>query len=563
MSSRLSEIEARLRALEQTVADLSSRLNVIEHAPAPSNRPSAPLVDAADVTAVRVSMSAALPLLGRTFLVLAGAFLLRALTESGYVRGREGAILGLAYAAFWLAAADRQIFARSSLSRLFHGIAAVVIALPLLWEATTRFQFFSAGAAAGTLALLTLLALAVAWHQHLHGLAGAATVGAVLLAPSLTLATDVTGPFALAAIGVVAGTWLLGETRGWRWLAWPAGLAEVLLATRLMARALHEPPLESPGVVIAVLGSLLAVTTAPFLIRALRPTAGTRVFDAGHALVAVPICLVGLAAGAAQISSAGVSAIGAVVLAASLGLYGLSFVRVLPQQGAGRSFYASTSVALAYLIVGTSQLFAEPAPAVVFSGIAIAAMWGSGRLRCAVLALHGALLAAVAAIDSGLFSATFGVWVRTPADWPQLSMASGVVLMTTVAAVFLSAIWSSSSPAWLAATARAILNAFAFVEISGVQLLWLGPIVAGTPASAVRLTTMRTVMLSVAALLLAAVGRCVRWREVGWLAYPVLAAGGLQLVVEGVAAPTAATLVLAFAVYGSALVLASRLMRRA
>ena len=560
MSSRLSEIEARLRALDEAVAGLSSRLSAIEHDTTAGDRGSSALVGAHDVVAPRVSMAGALPLVGRTFIVLAGAFLLRALSESGRVPGRTGAILGLTYAAVWLAAAERYPGSPSSLNRLFHGLVAVAIGLPLLWEATTRFQFFSALPAAGTLGLLSVTALAVAWHRDLPILAGAATVGAALLAPTLAIATDVTGPFALVAIGVVASTWLLGETRGWRWLAWPAGLAEIVLALRLMARALQQPPLESPGVVIGVLGLLLAVATAPFVIRALRQTAGARVFDAAQALVAVPICLVGLVAGAGQISSAGVAAIGVVMVAAGAGLYGLGFARVLPHQGAGRNFYTATSVALAYLVVGASQLLAEPAASLVFAGLAVAAVWGSDRLGSAVIALHAALLAVVAATGSGLFTATLGVWVVTPDRWPTLSLTSALVLTAIVGAAVLGATWSTSKPAWLAATGRVILNALALVQVGGAVLLWLGPTVAGTAS---RMTTMRTGVLSVAAVLLAAVGRSTRWREFGWLVYPVLAAGGIQLVVGGLAVATAATLFVALAIYGVALVMTSRLMRRA
>ena len=123
-----------------------------------------------------------------------------------------------------------------------------------------------------------------------------------------------------------------------------------------MGRAFARPPLEPAGFVLGVLALLLAVSTAPFVIRALRKTAGARVFDAVHALVVVPICLIGLSAGAEQATSLGFGAMGTVMIAAGAGLYWLGFVRVLPQQGAGRNFYTGTSVALAYVVVGVSQL---------------------------------------------------------------------------------------------------------------------------------------------------------------------------------------------------------------
>jgi len=80
-----------------------------------------------------------LGLLGRTSLVLAGAFLIRVCTEGGELPRLAGVVLGLIYAVVWALAADRAGAKGRPLDAACHAIACTVIAYPLLWEATTRF----------------------------------------------------------------------------------------------------------------------------------------------------------------------------------------------------------------------------------------------------------------------------------------------------------------------------------------------------------------------------------------------------------------------------------------
>jgi hypothetical protein len=75
------------------------------------------------------------------------------------------------------------------------------------------------------------------------------------------------------------------------------------------------------------------------------------------------------------------------------------------------------------------------------------------------------------------------------------------------------------------------------------------------------LATVRTGVLAAAALALAWAGRSERFRESGWLLYPVLAAGGLKLLVEDLPRSRPATLFIALAAYGGALIIAPRLAR--
>lgn len=96
--------------------------------------------------------SGLLTLVGRTLLVLAGGFMIRALTDAGLLPALAGVALGLAYALFWIARADREARAGETTSAVFQGAAGGLIAYPLLWETTTRFRLLD-----------TSLALGAAW----------------------------------------------------------------------------------------------------------------------------------------------------------------------------------------------------------------------------------------------------------------------------------------------------------------------------------------------------------------------------------------------------------------
>ena len=96
---------------------------------------------------------------------------------------------------------------------------------------------------------------------------------------------------------------------------------------------------------------------------------------------------------------------------------------------------------------------------------------------------------------------------------------------------------------------------WAGIALGVATLVW-------TPTSATALAVERTAVLAAMAVLLACLGRLEPLRQTTWLVYPVLVFGGLKLLVEDLPAGRPATLVLSFALYGGALILAPRLSRR-
>jgi hypothetical protein len=75
------------------------------------------------------------------------------------------------------------------------------------------------------------------------------------------------------------------------------------------------------------------------------------------------------------------------------------------------------------------------------------------------------------------------------------------------------------------------------------------------------LATVRTGVIAVATLLIAWMSRQARFRECAWLVYPLLVAIGLKMVSHDFKYSRPATLFIAMALYGAALIIAPRLRR--
>ena len=144
MSDRLALVEARVEQLTETVRQLQNRLAVLEggqvvFVPRPNKLGESVLKAGEESVVEAVLRGLTLALVGRTLLVLAGAFLLRALTESGTVPEWAGVALGFAYAGTWIVMAyrvGRDEALRPSAG--LHGVSAMVIGFPLLVEADER-----------------------------------------------------------------------------------------------------------------------------------------------------------------------------------------------------------------------------------------------------------------------------------------------------------------------------------------------------------------------------------------------------------------------------------------
>src|SRR5215212_6939513 len=123
LEGALCEVERRLAGLEAAVGSqlsaLGPALPAVEHPTADSREPTADFM-----------------LIGKSVLIVGGAYLLRALTELGVVPGRWGIILGYAYAVVWMVLADRAMQRGRRMVAFFDAGTAAVIAAGIIFEST-------------------------------------------------------------------------------------------------------------------------------------------------------------------------------------------------------------------------------------------------------------------------------------------------------------------------------------------------------------------------------------------------------------------------------------------
>lgn len=562
LDERLQQMEQALTTLNQRVRELEARApGVAAYGPKPAGEADeAP--GSASGTSELWDLSVFLALMGRTFMVFGGAFLLRALTDSGQLPRGGGIAVGLAYAVTWFIATDRAAGRGRRLSANFHGFSGVAIGLPLLWEASTRFGFLSPAASAAALAALISLAFAVAWHRSLQGLAGFAMLAAMATALEMVYATGQFIPFAvlLTVIGVV--TLWLGYDRDWYWLRWPAAVVTDIVVACLAMPGLTNESVERPGAVIAVQLFALATYAGSVTVRTLLRRRVVIPFEAVQTLAVLAVGLGG-AVLVAHSQDAGESTLGIASAILGAGAYAAAFMCWMSRHDLRTNFYFYGTLALVLTLTGCGVLLRGPALIAVVSGLAVVAAWVAYRFSPAALIIHSAIYCAIAAAVSGLLTLEVTAFLLTPAaDWAMPGAAAWIALAATAICIAIPRPQSDRAPAAAASVPRLVLGLLLLSGSGAVVIAILTPVIAGAPVVAGILATLRTAVLSTAAVLLAGARRYERTEELGWLLYPVLGVTGFKLLVEDFRYSEPVTLFIALGLFGAALVATARLVKR-
>ena len=153
------------------------------------------------------------PVLGRAMLGMAGAYVLRAIAESGSFPKLAAVALAIAYAAAWLVGAARVPDRPRFPGATYAGTSALILA-PMLWEITLRFNFLSPVMAAGVLGAFVFAAYGLAWKNHLTAIVWVAYLAGASTAIAL-FATHEMLPF-IAVLLLMA---LLSEIAADRWMS--------------------------------------------------------------------------------------------------------------------------------------------------------------------------------------------------------------------------------------------------------------------------------------------------------------------------------------------------------
>ena len=569
MDERLRKLEEAVSALEATVTRQDRRIAALEggiaEPPIGADGATAGVEDvgpAEDVLSDQWPVSAVKgtpALIGRSLLILAGAFLLRALTEAGTLATGTGVVLGLAYAASWIGAAAMAARKGARGSAGFFAVCAAVIADPLIFEATTEFSVLSPTGSAVTLAFMTAVGLVVASRWRLQESAWVFVVGAMVTGATLAVVRPPgeAATAVLVALGLAA-MWLAGRHE-WEFLRWLTAVGADVGVLRLTAMATApggphgiDPPNEPLVIVLQV--ALLLGYVGSSSARALRGRRPMRLFDFLQTAAAWAIGWGG-AVQLARANDSGIRGLATFALVVGFAAYAGAFGVVEKRQGRNRSFFYLSSLGLALVLLGLPGAV-SPASAVVWAVLGLIAAALGSRWDRVTLRAHAAVLLSAAWIVSGVAAETAadlgngsGVESVPNAD----AMVVALLTVVTTAVVLMarrlkSSGWAQRLPLTALLVMSGMLLAAAIVSVAALvgpgSELWMG-----------------TVALS--ALTIAAAVVASRWgvREAGWVVYPLLALTGLRVVLTDLASGRTAVFGIALAAYGAALILSPRLLR--
>ena len=570
LAEKVAELAESLRSLEARVAALEGG-SVPAAAPAPVPvaalpvAPEAPPLTPLVPQASEAELPGFMALAGRSLVLLGGAYLFRALTDAHVLPAGAGVALGLLYAAVNLFLADRAAASGNPHLATAYAVVSTAVACPLAWEATTRLGVFRPGTGVAVLGAVGTVLLAEAARRRLPAAAGVAMLGLVGAGFAILVSS-----FALEAVlallvfaGVLGGA--VATLRGWPGLAWPGALAAdflALTAAFIAGRAGGLPEnwaSVSMALLVTLLVALPVLSLALTIWRTVVRKADPEVFDFVQPSLSV---VAGIGAAALVGPRVGVSpvALGLAVLAAAVLLFALDTLRPVSRQVSA----LQTTTGAVLVVAGGFLAVPEPFRAAFWSVAAAGAATAFLRIPRKTRAVQTAVFVAASSLAAGLLPGAAGFFLGGEA--PAAPAPLLAALPALAAALFAYAIlasrlapgtfrWREDLPAVVVGTI-AVLDIATVFEGTLERLLFGGSDPGGGSA-------LRTITISAAAILLARLRRRRFAAPVGFLVYPLLAVGGLRIVLFDLMHGRPATLVLTFAAYGAALIFAPRLLRAA
>lgn len=556
------EATHQLEELILAVDDLRRRVAALEQSAVSSTLPHA----AAAVTIRETHAAAAeeiqgglIAAVGRAFLGIAGAFLLRAVTESGILPQLAGILLGLAYAGAWLAFLLASKVA-NRLTILLHGLTACLIACPLLWEATVRFHALTPSGAAIALVLFVTLGQAVAWRHGLQSIGGVTAAAGSITAIGLISATLDPQAFALAMVAlaaVVEAGAIFDRAAGLRWVTALGADLSVLVLVYVATRPQGLPEGYTPlpvGAVIAIPAALMIVYLTSLVARTLVRRMPFAWFE-----IAQAAAVVALAMDAAFRSAHAEGVVGAIALAAGAACYLAAFAGTpgrIP-----RNFHVYTAYAAILIILGSALALPDSWQGAVWLSAGLAAVWLGERNRWNTFRLHGALYLTGAALASGLLAAASARMIGTAGQaWPTLTVGRLLSLAAVaIACAMILRLRRGLDLPWQERIAAAMVAALLCFSISSILAGGLIDHRLDAPLA----STVRTAIVVLVALALAWFGGRSPFPELIWLLYPWMIMGGVKLILEDYRHGVSATLFLSLLLYGGTLIALPRLLRMA
>ncbi len=553
----LARFTARIEMLESRVAALEHSSEKDASLPAEAATPAA--LQPTDDAFSFAPEGGAFAVLGKAMLGIAGAYLLRAVAESGSFPKLAVIVLALAYAAMWLVWAARVPAAALFSSTVYAATAALILA-PMLWELTMRFKVLPNSATAGILGMFVVSAYVLAWKCSMTPVVWVTNVAAVFTTIALLTATLDVMPFVSALLLMALASELAAGRNHWLRLR-PLVAVAADLAICFLLYAYSRPQGIPPGYknlgTQLLLGPgciLLLIYGGSTVFRTMRLRQKITVFEIGQTVIAFllaafgPLCL-GV--------SAGSTAVGALCALFSAACY-VAVYTYFDHFQERRNYYVYAIWSAALFLAG-SFLCLPPLPlAFSLSVAAIVATLVGVRSSRLTLEFHGLAYLAAAAYASGLLDyagrALSGTFPAAP-GWIVWFAAASTIASCVVGG-------RSRTEAWNQRILQLLLEGLALATVITFLvsvLVWLAAL--GMTAGTSQVAVIRTLITCLVALALAFSSS--RWQrsELVWIAYGTLALVTAKLLFEDLQHGNPGCTAVSIFLYAVALIFVPRMAR--
>ena len=524
----LDRVENRLEALERRVFALEHPAGSASEVAAPELSQS-PAAVRDEIFATPVA-SGAFSVLGKAMLGIAGAYVLRAVAESGALPGAAVAAVAIAYALAWLVWASRAK-AGDWLAGTTYACTSALILAPMLWELTLRFNVLAAPASAGVISGFVIAASVLAWKRDFAPVLWVANLTASGIALALAIASHQMLPFIVVLLLMVLiceyGAALNREAGARVLVALAADVAIwgliYIYESPQSARADYPPlgaiALITPGIV------LFLILGTSVIYRTVLKRNRVSVFETIETIIAFLLAACGLIYFGPPWS---IAALGIFCVALSFAGYAVAFVHFnIAREGHNYRVFATWSAAL--FLAGILMCITKVWQAPWLGVAAVTATFASTWLRRMALELHGVVFLLVAAGISGLLNEIFSALAGTLPGAPGL----GVCLVLVCAVLCYVAIKPCAEKSW---TRQALSIVFAALAIGAAAALLVQGLVGLTALKVIpgahHLAFIRTLTACGAAIVLAYSGAHWRRMELTRIGYVTLALLAVKLLVE-------------------------------
>ncbi len=497
--------------------------------------------------------------LGKAMLGIAGAYVLRAIAESGSFPKMAVVVLALVYAGTWLVWAAR-VKAGVQLASTAYAATAALILAPMLGELTLRFGVLPSSVTAALLSAFVVAAAALAWTRNSAPVIWVAAVTGVLTAVALLIASRDLVPYTTALL-VVATVSEFAATRN-RWLPLRFLVAAATDMAVLVLLYIFSLPESSrvnyaavPKTALLVLPSLLfvvygaGVTGRTVLLR--HRIASFEIAQTVAAFVLGSIGWLWFGAGSSRLG------LGIVCWLLAATCYAAAFVH-FDREHEQRNYHVYATWAAALVLAG-GFLVLPPLPlALGLSLTSIVAILVGVRMARLTPEFHGLVYLAAAALVSGLLEygarALAGTFPAAP-GWEVWIVSIAALLCYVLGGRFAGERWNHRLLRLLAAVLA--VSAAATFLISG--LVWL--IAIGITLGDSHVAVIRTLITCSLALALAFGGS--RWGriELVWTAYGTLALVAVKLLFQDLPQGHSGSIALSIFLYAAALMIVPRAAR--